>query len=40
LLAGVEAICAATLTDWSGGDWLARMPRAATSVSLLHGRLD
>lgn len=36
---GVEAICVATLTDWSGNAWLGRMPRPASAVSLLQGRL-
>lgn len=36
----VETIVVATLTDWSDADWLARMPRPATRVSLLSGRLD
>lgn len=36
---GVETICAAALTDWSEHAWLVRMPRPATSVSLLQGRL-
>jgi hypothetical protein len=39
-LPGVERIAIASLTDWSGGsDWLARLPRPATSVSLLAGSL-
>lgn len=37
---GIEAICAAALTDWSGGNWLARTPRPARSVSLLQGSLS
>ncbi|WP_267349479.1 phosphoribosyltransferase domain-containing protein [Sphingomonas sp. GM_Shp_2] len=36
----VERIVVATLTDWSGGGWLAAMPRPATIASLLQGRLD
>ena len=36
---GVEAIVAASLTDWSDGAWLARLPRPARAVSLLQGRL-
>ncbi|MEN2749117.1 phosphoribosyltransferase domain-containing protein [Sphingomonas sp. T9W2] len=37
----VEAILVATLTDWSAGrDWRTRMPRSATTVSLLRGRLE
>lgn len=36
----VERIVVATLTDWSGGGWLAAMPRPATIGSLLQGRLD
>lgn len=35
----VEAICVATLTDWSDGEWLRRMPCPATSVTLLEGSL-
>lgn len=35
----VERIVVATLTDWSGGGWLAAMPRPATIASLLQGRL-
>ena len=39
-LPGCERVVAAALTDWSGGaDWLARMPRPATCVSLLSGTL-
>jgi hypothetical protein len=35
-----ERVVAAALTDWSGGtDWLARMPRPASCVSLLAGSL-
>ncbi len=37
---GVEAICAAALTDWSGGDWIKAMPRPTASASLLRGTLD
>ena len=36
---GVEAIVAATLTDWSDGAWVAAVPRPAHGVSLLQGRL-
>lgn len=39
-LPGLERIVAASLTDWSGGgDWLERMPRPASSASLLSGRM-
>lgn len=36
---GIESICVATLTDWSGGAWLDRLPRPAMTASLLRGRL-
>lgn len=36
---GVERIVAASLTDWSGGAWLARLPRPVESVALLQGSL-
>lgn len=35
----VERIVVASLTDWSGDDWLKRLPRPATAVSLLAGAL-
>jgi hypothetical protein len=39
-LSGVERVAVASLTDWSGGSgWLARLPRPATSVSLLGGSM-
>ncbi|HEY0325366.1 MAG TPA: phosphoribosyltransferase domain-containing protein [Allosphingosinicella sp.] len=39
-LPALERIVAASLTDWSAGrDWLGRMPRSATSASLLSGRM-
>jgi len=37
---GVERIVVATLADWSGGGWLARLPRPATRAYLLAGSLD
>jgi adenine/guanine phosphoribosyltransferase-like PRPP-binding protein len=36
----IERLVVATLTDWSGGDWLADLPRPATCASLLSGTLD
>jgi hypothetical protein len=36
---GVEIIVAASLTDWSDGEWLERMPRPGSAVALLSGRL-
>lgn len=40
-LPAVEHVVAASLTDWSGdGAWTARIPRPATRVSLLEGRLE
>ena len=36
---GVERIVAASLTDWSGGAWLAGLPRPAESMALLEGAL-
>ena len=36
---GLETIVAASLTDWSDGAWLERLPRHARAVSLLRGRL-
>ena len=39
-LPSLEHIVAASLTDWSGGrDWLERMPRPASSASLLSGQM-
>jgi hypothetical protein len=38
-LPGIERIVAASLTDWSGGDFLARMPRPAAAASLIAGTL-
>ena len=39
-LPSLERIVAASLTDWSAGrDWLERMPRPASSASLLSGRM-
>lgn len=35
----VEAICVATLTDWSGVTWRQAMPRPTQAAALLHGRL-
>ncbi len=40
-LPSLERIVAASLTDWSAGrDWLDRMPRPASSASLLSGRMS
>lgn len=36
----VEAVTVATLTDWSDGHWLARVPRPTLCVSLLQGNLS
>ena len=36
---GVERIVVASLTDWSGGQWLAGLPRPASSAALLEGAL-
>jgi len=36
----IEAIVTATLTDWSGGSWRARMPRPTQGVALLAGSLS
>lgn len=39
-LPSIEAVVAATLTDWSlGHDWMARLGRSAQTVSLLSGTL-
>ena len=38
-LPGVETIAVASLTDWSGGAFLPRMPRPATAHSLIAGTL-
>ncbi len=39
-LPGIERIAAASLTDWSGRDFLARMPRPATAAALIAGTLE
>jgi hypothetical protein len=39
-LPGIERIAVASLTDWSGGAFLARMPRPAAAVSLIAGTLE
>lgn len=39
-LPGIERIAVASLTDWSGGDFLARMPRPAAAASLIAGALE
>jgi len=37
---GIERIAVASLTDWSGGDFLTRMPRPAAAGALITGRLN
>jgi hypothetical protein len=39
-LPGIERIAVASLTDWSGGAFLARMPRPAAAASLIVGTLE
>lgn len=36
---GLDRICVATLTDWSGLEWLRAMPRPTVAVALLAGSL-
>ena len=39
-LPNVASVRAASITDWSGGAWLARMPRPSASHAELEGALD